>query len=80
MLPISFVVAFQANWMCRQDTSKCYQKGGTMQSESDNILQQHQENTKFILHLDYVDVKCVLSIRGWLRDTYNQELDVPSIE
>lgn len=80
MLPISFVVAFQANWMCRQDTSKCYQKGGTMQSESDNILQQHQENTKFILHLDYVDVKCVLSIQGWLRDTYNQELDVPSIE
>lgn len=51
-----------------------------MQSESDNILQQHQENTKFILHLYYVDVKCVLSIQGWLRDTYNQELDVPSIE
>lgn len=50
-----------------------------MQSESDNILDQHQENTKFILHLDYVDVKCVLSIQGWLRDTYNQELDVPSI-
>lgn len=54
-------------------------KRGYNESESENILCQHQEHTKFILHLDYVDVEYVLSIQGWLCDTYNQELDVPSI-